>query len=312
MAKKKGSLKKVFLIFFIIEIALVVISGSFSKKLQIGFDDGKFVFRNVKSHFDLQKKITEEFQIDEHYRQTGKTPEIYGSKELYDFFKNIFNKKEEIGTYSAFNLIGAFNLIRMLLIVDILLLGLAFLIRKRLSKKPSQPQITFELIYGLFENFVEDTLGKERVHYTPYIVTLFLFIWICNLIGMIPIPGFMEPTRNLNVPLGLGIIAVIVVHATAFKVKGFRKHISSYVNPVKDPLCLLNIVGEMSKVVSISFRLFGNILGGAIIILVVSALVKFVLLPIGLILFFGIFVGSIQAFVFTMLALTYIGVEIAE
>ncbi|HHE37906.1 MAG TPA: ATP synthase F0 subunit A [Candidatus Cloacimonetes bacterium] len=303
MAKKKGSLKKIFLIFFIIEIALVVISGSFSKKLQIGFDDGKFVFRNVKSHFDLQEKITEEFQIDEYYRQTGETPEIYGSKKIYNIVKNIFGENSAI---------GAFNLIRMLLIVDILLLGLAFLIRKRLYKKPSQPQIIFELIYGLFEDFVQDTLGKGRVHYTPYIVSLFLFIWICNIIGMIPIPGFMEPTRNLNVPLGLGFIAVIVVHATAIKVKGLWGHLSNYVNPVKNPLFLLDLVGEMSKVVSISFRLFGNILGGAIIILVVSSLVKFVLLPIGLNLFFGMFVGSIQAFVFTMLALTYIGVEISE
>ncbi len=303
MAKKKGSLKKVFLFFFIIEIILVVISGNFSKKLQIGFDEGKFVFRNVHSHFDLQDKITEEFQIDEYFRQTGETPEIYGSEKLYIIFKNIFGENSAI---------GAFNLIRMLIIVDLVLLGLALLIRKRLYKKPSKPQIIFELIYGLFEDFVRDTLGKERVHYTPYIVSLFLFIWICNIIGMIPIPGVMEPTRNLNVPLGLGIIAVIVVHSTAIKAKGLFGHLNNYINPVKNPLFLLDIVGEMSKVVSISFRLFGNILGGAIIILVVSALVKFVLLPIGLNLFFGMFVGSIQAFVFTMLALTYIGVEIAE
>ena len=71
-------------------------------------------------------------------------------------------------------------------------------------------------------------------------------------------------------------------------------------------------MGEVSKVVSISFRLFGNILGGAIIILVVSSLVSFVVFPVGLTLFFGVFVGTIQAFVFTMLALTYIGVEITE
>jgi F-type H+-transporting ATPase subunit a len=82
--------------------------------------------------------------------------------------------------------------------------------------------------------------------------------------------------------------------------------------PHKNPLFLLDIIGEASKVVSISFRLFGNILGGAIIILVVSSLVKFVIFPVGLNLFFGMFVGTIQAFVFTMLALTYIGVEISE
>jgi len=77
-------------------------------------------------------------------------------------------------------------------------------------------------------------------------------------------------------------------------------------------LAALDIVSEFSKVISISFRLFGNILGGAIIIVVVSSLVSYIVLPVGLNLFFGIFVGTVQAFVFTMLALTYIGVEIAE
>jgi len=132
------------------------------------------------------------------------------------------------------------------------------------------------------------------------------------MVGMIPIPGFMEPTRNLNVPLGLGVLAIFIVHAVAFKSKGFMKHIQGYVNPIKNPLFILDIVGEISKMVSISFRLFGNVLGGAIIILVVSSLVNFFLVPVLLNGFFGIFVGTIQAFVFTMLALTYIAVEVSE
>ncbi|MCK4695664.1 MAG: F0F1 ATP synthase subunit A, partial [Candidatus Cloacimonetes bacterium] len=200
----------------------------------------------------------------------------------------------------------------MLLIVDLILLLMALYIRRRLLSRPSKPQILFEMIYTALEEFVVETLGKQRANYAPYIVTLFIFIWTCNMIGLVPIPGFMEPTRNLNVPLGLGIFAVIIVHITAIKVKGVWGHLKNYVNFVKNPLFLLDIVSELSKVVSISFRLFGNILGGAIIILVVSSLVSFVVIPVGLSLFFGIFIGTIQAFVFTMLALTYIGVEISE
>jgi F-type H+-transporting ATPase subunit a len=303
MAKKKSPILKIFILFILIETALVFVSNGFNKELQVGFDDGKFVFRNIQSHYDLQEKITEEFQIDEHYRQTGETPEIYGSNKAYEFFKNIFGKATAMGT---------FQLLRMLLIVDIMLLFIAFLIKKKLLKRPSQPQILFELVYTALEQFVIETLGKERVHFTPYIVTLFLFIWVSNMVGMIPIPGFMEPTRNLNVPLGLGVFAVAIVHITAFKVKGVWGHLQNYLNPVKNPLFLLDIIGELSKVVSISFRLFGNVLGGAIIILVVSSLVNYVAFPVGLNLFFGMFVGTIQAFVFTMLALTYIGVEISE
>jgi len=303
MAKKKSPILKIFILFILIETVLVFVSNGFNKELQIGFDNGKFVLRNIQSHYDLQEKITEEFQIDEHYRQTGETPEIYGSNKTYEFFKNIFGKATAIGT---------FQLLRMLFIVDIMLLFIALLIKKKLLKRPSQPQILFEMIYTALKQFVIETLGKERVHFTPYIMTLFLFIWVCNVVGMIPIPGFIEPTRNLNVPLGLGVFAVAIVHITAFKVKGVWGHLKNYVNPVKNPLFLLDIIGELSKIVSISFRLFGNVLGGAIIILVVSSLVSYVVFPVGLNLFFGLFVGTIQAFVFTMLALTYIGVEISE
>jgi F-type H+-transporting ATPase subunit a len=303
MAKKKSPMLKIILIFFIVEVVLVFLSGNFSKQLEIGFEHGKFRIRHVETEYNLQEKITEEFQIDEYYRQHGKTPEIYGSKKIYNIFKNIFGIESAVGT---------FQLLRMLLIVDIVLLLMALFIRKSLARRPAKSQIIFELIYTSLEEFVTETLGKDKAYYTPYIVTLFLFIWVCNMIGIIPIPGFMEPTRNLNVPIGLGFMVVVVVHFSAIKFKGAWKHIQNYINPIKNPLCLLDIVGEVSKVVSISFRLFGNILGGAIIILVVSSLVSFVVFPIGLTLFFGVFVGTIQAFVFTMLALTYIGVEVTE
>ena len=302
MTKKKKKFLKILIVFFVIEIAILLISGNLNKELHIGLDDsGKFVIKNIEKPFDLQKKIFEDFQPDQYLKEEGGKPQIYGSEKFYNFFKKVFRQ----------NVIGSFRLLRMLLIVDLALIFLAILIRKKLFQRPSKPQILFELIYTVFEEFVGETLGKKNLHFTPYIVTLFIFIWTCNMIGLIPIPGFMEPTRNLNVPLGLGIMAVALVHFMAIKTKGIGKYLKGYAEPLA-PLAPLNLVGELSKAVSISFRLFGNILGGSIIILVVSSLVKFIILPVGLSLFFGMFVGTIQAFVFTMLALTYIGVEIAE
>ncbi len=302
MTKKKKKFLKILIVFFVIEIAILLISGNLNKELHIGLDDsGKFVIKNIEKPFDLQKKIFEDFQPDQYLKEEGGKPQIYGSEKFYNFFKKVFGQ----------NVIGSFRLLRMLLIVDLALIFLAILIRKKLFQRPSKPQILFELIYTVFEEFVGETLGKKNLHFTPYIVTLFIFIWTCNMIGLIPIPGFMEPTRNLNVPLGLGIMAVALVHFMAIKTKGIGKYLKGYAEPLA-PLAPLNLVGELSKAVSISFRLFGNILGGSIIILVVSSLVKFIILPVGLSLFFGMFVGTIQAFVFTMLALTYIGVEIAE
>ncbi len=431
MAKKKMSMtRKWIYIIFVIEILVIIASKGLNKKLEIGFDNGKFVIRNVDAPFNLQEHISEDFQADTYVQEsveitvedikdikqfgkilfTSDNPVIikmrsYLSEKSLEILKNqkfgehqiapliadlykmqddekfiepafiglIKNSKAEdiqflikkyekslsdesvkldsyeirrlnraiietafppdvlerqkvipsiYGSYKIYNAfkeffginaaISAFNLIRILLIVDLVILLLALFTRKVLFSRPSKMQLVFEMLYELFEGFVKDTLGEKNLHFTPYIVTLFFFIWVCNMIGMIPIPGFIEPTRNLNVTLGLGVFAIVVVHVTAIKAKGFWHHLQGYINPVKNPLFLLDIVGEVSKVVSISFRLFGNILGGAIIILVVSSLVKFVMLPVGLNLFFGVFVGTIQAFVFTMLALTYIGVELGE
>jgi F-type H+-transporting ATPase subunit a len=305
MAKKKNPILKLLLFFLILETLLVFASASFHKELELGFKDGKFIFRQIESEYDLQDKITEEFQIDEFYKEKSETGERYNNV-IYLTSKKFF-EKISLGITP----IGTFQLLRMLLIVDLLFIFMIFLVRSALRKRPSKSQILFEFTYTSLEQFVIEALGKKRADYTPYIVTLFLFIWICNMIGTIPIPGFMEPTRNLNVPIGLGIMVIIIVHFSAFKFKGVWNHIQDYL-PHKNPLFILDIVGEISKVVSISFRLFGNILGGAIIILVVSSLVNYVIFPVGLNLFFGIFVGTIQAFVFTMLALSYIGAEIVE
>ncbi len=301
MKKKKFKFWMLFVIFAIIELPF---SLNLDKTLHIGTNPktGNFSFWTTSHPMTLQQKIEEEFQPDQYLKESGEHGSFYGSEKLYDAFENFFGEGKAV---------GAFKLIRVLIVVDLVWLFLAFYIRKALLRIPSKRQIAFELVYSFFEDLVVDTLGKERIRFTPYILTIFLFIWTSNMLGLIPIPGLMEPTRNLNVPLGMGIIAVIVVHYFAIKHKGIGNYLKGYAEPLFF-LAPLNLIGELSKAVSISFRLFGNILGGAIIILVVSSLVNFIVLPVGLNLFFGLFVGTIQAFVFTMLSLTYIAVEIND
>jgi F-type H+-transporting ATPase subunit a len=113
----------------------------------------------------------------------------------------------------------------------------------------------------------------------------------------------------LNTPLGLGILGFVVAHYTGIKYKGWKGYLSAYFEPIAF-MFPLNIISELAKVVSISFRLYGNIIGGSIIIIVVSSLVYNLVLPPLLNGFFGLFVGAIQAFVFTMLTLVYISVQI--
>jgi F-type H+-transporting ATPase subunit a len=297
------SKKQIIRLFIIFAIIQVVLSFGLDYKLNIGInpETGNFSVWNVYHPMTVQDRIMEEFQPDEYVREKGLTPEIYGSEKLYNFFAKFFGD----GT------IKAFDLIRMIIIVDIIILGLALLTRKKLRKIPSVIQVIFEMVYSFFEDLTSETLGKKFIHFTPYVLTIFIFIWLSNFMGIFPIPGFMEPTSNINVPFGMGIVVVAVVHFMALKYKGVKKYLKGYTEPFF-PFAPINVVGEMSKAISISFRLFGNVLGGAIILLVISSLVRFVILPIGLSLFFGIFIGTIQAFVFTMLAISYIAVEIFD
>jgi len=139
------------------------------------------------------------------------------------------------------------------------------------------------------------------------ICALFMFLVLSNWLGILP--HLEEPTRDLNTPLSLGIMGFVIAHYVAIKTKGFKAYIKEYFQPIFF-MMPLNLIGEVAKIVSISFRLFGNIMGGSIIIIVVSYLTFNVIFPPLLNAFFGLFVGAIQAFVFTMLTLVYISVQV--
>lgn len=184
--------------------------------------------------------------------------------------------------------------------------GLATSVRRALIPKPFQ--IIGELIVRQLYGLTEEALGKQLAKaYAPMICALFLFLLLSNWLGIVPL--LEEPTRDLNIPLGLGLLGFVIAHWAGIRAKGFKIYMKSYFEPVFF-LMPLNLIGELAKIVSISFRLFGNILGGSIIILVVSHLTYNLVLPPFLYAFFGLFVGTIQAFVFTMLTVVYISVQV--
>ena len=192
-------------------------------------------------------------------------------------------------------------------IVMLLILLFGILSARKRSMVPGSMQVLGELFVSKLYDLTEDALGKEKAKtYAPLVCALFMFLVLCNWIGIIP--HLEEPTKDLNTPLSLGVMGFFIAHYVGIKTKGFKAYISEYFEPffIMMPL---NLIGELAKIVSISFRLFGNIMGGAIIILVVSHLTWSILLPPFLNAFFGLFVGAIQAFVFTMLTVVYISVQ---
>ena len=188
----------------------------------------------------------------------------------------------------------------------LIVLGLLFTRKRGILPRPIQA--LGELIVTLLYDLTEDALGKELAKkYAPLICALFLFLLLSNWLGIIP--HLDEPTKDLNTTLGLGLMGFCIAHYAGIKSKGFKAYMKEYFQPIFF-MMPLNVIGELAKIVSISFRLFGNIMGGSIIILVVSHLVYSVVLPPFLYAFFGLFVGTIQAFVFTMLTVVYISVQV--
>jgi F-type H+-transporting ATPase subunit a len=203
-----------------------------------------------------------------------------------------------------------FNLevILMTWIAFLVIFVLGFLMARKRGMVPGSMQVFGELLVSNLYKLTEDALDEELAKkYGPLICGLFLFLLVSNWLGIVP--HLDEPTKDLNTPLSLGIMGFAIAHVAGIRKKGFKNYVSEYFQPIFF-MAPLNIIGEIAKIVSISFRLFGNIMGGSIIILVVSYLTWSILLPPFLNAFFGMFVGTIQAFVFTMLTVVYISVQV--
>jgi len=200
------------------------------------------------------------------------------------------------------------EVILMTWIVFVILIVIGILSTRKRGISPGSMQMFGELYVSQFYGLTEDALDKEMAKkYGPLICALFMFLVVANWLGIIP--HLEEPTKDLNTPLSLGLMGFAIAHYAGIKSKGFKAYAKEYLEPMFF-MMPLNLIGEFAKIVSISFRLFGNVMGGSIIILVVSHLTYSLVLPPFLNAFFGLFVGTIQAFVFTMLTVVYISVQV--
>jgi F-type H+-transporting ATPase subunit a len=189
-------------------------------------------------------------------------------------------------------------LIMLLLIVSAILFG------KGVQLLPKKGQNVFEVIIGGLEDFTVDITGPEGKFFFPYIATVFLFILVSNLIGLVP--GFFSPTANLNTTLALALCTFVLTHIIGIKCHG-AKYIKHFLGPVwwLAPLMfILEMIGHLARVMSLSIRLFGNIFGKETVLGIFFMLAGLYLAPLP-ILFLGILVSFIQALVFTLLSIIY-------
>lgn len=170
-------------------------------------------------------------------------------------------------------------------------------------KKPGGLQNVIEMVVDTWEKFYGSNTGTKVKYLAPWFFTLFAFLIVSNMIG---VTGLRPPTADWGMTFPLAISTFILIQFA-----GIRHRPKSYLKGIfLEPVFLfapLNVIGELARPISLSFRLFGNILGGMILMsLLYTVPVINILLPVPLHMFFDIAVGALQAVIFTMLSLTFV------
>ena len=189
-------------------------------------------------------------------------------------------------------------------VVMLLLISIGFLASKGIGLVPTKVQNLFEIILGGIEDFMVDITGDEGRWLFPLVATIFIYIFICNLIGLIP--GFFPPTASLNTTASCALVVVIFTHIIGVKYHGV-KYIKHFMGPVwwMVPIIFpIEVIGHVARILSLSFRLFGNMMGHELVLGILFGLAGLFFAPLP-IMALGIFVALVQAFVFFLLSIMY-------
>jgi F-type H+-transporting ATPase subunit a len=173
------------------------------------------------------------------------------------------------------------------------LIGIAALLRKR------RPAL-LEILFDFLNDMISEILGRSAGDVLPFIGSLAIFIFFANIIGIIP--GLTTPTSDINTPIALALVVFTSVHIFGVLEKGFIKYFKELVTPIY--LFPFELIAQLTRTISLSIRLFGNMLSGEFLVAVIFSILPFIVpLPlIGL----HLFTGVLQAYIFTALSTVYI------
>jgi F-type H+-transporting ATPase subunit a len=188
--------------------------------------------------------------------------------------------------------------------VMILLIVAGAAAAKGISMIPTKGQNFWEIMVSGIEEFMVDITGDEGRWLFPLVATVFIYIFVCNLIGLVP--GFFPPTASLNTTLSCALVVVLFTHVIGLKYHG-AAYIKHFLGPVwwMIPIIFpIEIIGHLARILSLSFRLFGNMMGHELVLTILFALAGAFFAPLP-IMALGIFVALVQAFVFFLLSIMY-------
>ena len=189
-------------------------------------------------------------------------------------------------------------------VVMILLISLGFLASKGMGLIPTKMQNFFEIMVAGIEDFMVEITGEEGRWLFPIVATIFIYIFVCNLVGLVP--GFFPPTASLNTTLSCALVVVVFTHIIGIKYHG-AGYIKHFLGPVwwMVPIIFpIELIGHVARILSLSFRLFGNMMGHELVLAILFGLAGAFFAPLP-IMALGIFVALVQAFVFFLLSVMY-------
>lgn len=194
-------------------------------------------------------------------------------------------------------------------LITLFILVLGLMLRRSLSvENPGKLQIILEDIVSFMVGVLEGNMGPRGRQYLPMLGTLFVFILIGNLMGQIP--GLGSPTSNINVPFACAITLWLYYHWQGIRSNGVLNYIKHFAVMPGVPLVMaplifvIEIISHLSRVLSLTLRLFGNIFGEHLVVLIIASIIPFIApLPIQ---FLGLIVGPLQAFIFMVLGAIYL------
>ena len=207
------------------------------------------------------------------------------------------------------------------LLVDSLIIGLIYAVRSKLSLIPGRLQTMIETIFQEFYNITYSVAGENTPKIFPFFMTFFIFILLANWSGLIPgvsviglreegkiIPFLRAATSDFNVTLALALVSIFATHILSVNTLGIKEYLSRYfsLNPLNLYIGILELIGEITKIISLSFRLFGNIFAGEVVLGTVATIFAF-LFPLPFMML-EVIVGLVQALVFSMLTMAFMSV----
>ena len=192
----------------------------------------------------------------------------------------------------------------------LLLLLFSFLATRALKVIPHGLQNFMEVVVGGVENMIVETMGEHGRPYFPLVATVGLFVLVSNLIGLIP--GFFPPTANINTTAACAIVVFIATHVVGVKRHGigYIKHFCGPILWLAPVMFFIEVIGHLSRPLSLTLRLFGNMNGHELVLIIFFGLAPF-LVPLPMMLM-GVLVSFIQAFVFMLLTMIYIQGSLEE